>query len=215
VPTLSLDVRVLYNPAMESSLFMVPAVMGMILCLVTIVLTSMSLAKERELGTFESIVSAPLENWEILLGKTLPYFLLGLVDALLVIAAGAFLFDVPVRGPLWLLAVSCVVFVTTTVSVGILISTIAAGQQQAMMGSFLFLFTAMLLSGMMFPVENMPPALRWAAYLDPLKYFITLMRHLLLKGGDARVVLGNLSALILMAAAVAALSARRFHQTLN
>jgi len=214
-PGISLDVRILYNPAMESSLFMVPAVMGMIICLVTIILTSMSLAKERELGTFESIVSAPLENWEILLGKTLPYFLLGLVDAAIVVAAGAVLFHVPIRGPLWMLALSSMVFVVTTVCIGTLISTISANQQQAMMGSFLFLFTAMLLSGMMFPVENMPLAIKWAALLNPLKYFITLMRNILLKGGDPQVVYWNLAVLATMAAAVGALSVRRFRQTLN
>lgn len=211
----SLDVRVLYNPGMESSLFMVPGVMSMILCLVTIVLTSMSLAKEREMGTFETIISAPLDNWEILLGKTLPYILLGLVDAVLVVTAGVVLFDVPVQGPLWMLALSCVVFVVTTVSVGTLISTVALSQQQAMMGSFLFLFPATLMSGLMFPVENMPVAISWAAYLNPLMYFVVLMRNILLKGGDAWVFEKNITVLAFMAVVTAALSFKRFRQTLN
>ncbi|MFA5138452.1 MAG: ABC transporter permease [Elusimicrobiota bacterium] len=211
----SLDVRVLYNPAMESSAFMVPGVMGMILCLITIILTSMSLAKERESGTFESIVSAPLSDLEILLGKTLPYVLLGLVDGVLVVVAGVVLFDVPLRGPLWMLAASNFVFIITTVSVGTLISTIAYSQQQAMLGSFLFLFPAMLLSGMMFPVENMPWFLRWVAYADPLMYFIALMREVMLKGGDLGVVGRNLFVLALMACGAAWLSFNRFRQTLD
>ena len=214
-PGIELDVRILYNPAMESSIFMVPGVMGMILCLVTIILTSMSLAKEKELGTFETILAAPLRPWEILLGKTLPYFLLGLADAVLVLAAAVVIFSVPVRGPLWMLALASVVFVAATVGVGTLVSTISANQQQAMLGSFLFLFPAVLMSGLMFPIENMPPAILWVAQLNPLKYFVTLMRDIMLKGGDGRVFATNLSVLVLMAAAVGAASYRRFRQRLN
>jgi len=212
---LALDVRVLYNPSLESSVFLVPGVMGMILCLITIILTSMSLAKERESGTFETIISAPLENGEILLGKTLPYILLGMADALLVVTAGVVLFAVPLRGPLWMLAAASFAFVVTTVSVGTLISTIAETQQQAMMGSFLFLFPAVLMSGIMFPVENMPPAIAWVAYLDPLRYFVTLLRNIMLKGGDPWVVGSNLLVLVLMAAFTAGLGYKRFRQTLN
>lgn len=212
---LNLDVRVLYNPSMRSAVFLVPGVMGMILCLITIILTSMSLARERESGTLETIIAAPLDNAEILLGKTLPYILLGMIDAALVVLAGVVIFDVPLRGPLWMLAASSFVFVVTTVSVGTLISTISQNQQQAMMGSFLFLFPATLMSGIMFPVENMPPAIAWVAYLDPLKYFVTLMRNIMLKGGDPWVVGSNLAILALMASATAALSYKRFRQTLN
>lgn len=214
-PGLSLDVRILYNPAMESSLFMVPGVMGMILCLVTIILTSMSLAKEKELGTFETILAAPLRTWEILLGKTIPYFLLGLADAILVLAAAVIIFSVPIRGPLWMLALATVFFVATTVGVGTLVSTISANQQQAMLGSFLFLFPAVLMSGLMFPIENMPSAILWVAQLNPLKYFVTLMRDIMLKGGNGQVFAYNLSVLGIMAVVVAATSYRRFRQRLN
>jgi len=214
-PGIELDVRVLYNPAMESSLFMVPGVMGLILCLVTIILTSMSLAKEKELGTFETILAAPLRTWEILLGKTIPYFFLGLADAVLILAAAVVIFSVPIQGPLWMLALATVVFVITTVGVGTLVSTISANQQQAMLGSFLFLFPAVLMSGLMFPIENMPPAIMWVAQFNPLKYFVTLMRDIMLKGGNGRVFAYNLSVLVLMAVAVGATSYRRFHQRLN
>lgn len=210
-----LDVRVLYNPAMESSIFMVPGVMSMILCLVTIILTSMSLAKEKELGTFETIVAAPLETGEILLGKTVPYVLLGMADALLVLAAAAVVFKVPLRGPLPMLGLGAFAFVLTTVGIGTLISTVSRSQQQAMMGSFLFLFPATLMSGIMFPIENMPPAIIWAAYLNPLLYFVTLMRNVMLKGGDPQVFLLDVAVLAAMAAAAAAASYRRFRGTLN
>jgi ABC-2 type transport system permease protein len=214
-PPLAFDVRVLYNPAMESSMFLVPGVMGMLVCLITIILTAMSMTREREMGTFETIVSAPLSNTEILLGKTIPYILLGVVDAFLVVAAGYILFGVPVRGPLWQLGLASLAFVVTTVSVGTFISTISRNQQQAMLGGFMFLFPSILMSGVMYPVENMPKAVIAAAYLDPLMYFVRLLRNIILKGGDITVFWTNFGALCLMAAAAAGFAYKRFHQTLN
>lgn len=212
---LTFDVRVLYNPAMESSLFLVPGVMGMLICLVTIILTAMSLTREREMGTFETIVSAPLSDGEILLGKTLPFVLLGLAVFALVLGVGHFAFGVPVRGPLWQLFLAAFVFIITTVSVGTSISTLARTQQQAMLGGFLFLFPAILMSGIMYPVENMPPAIIAAAYLDPLMYFMRLLRSIMLKGGDPHVFWTNVGALALMAAFAAGLAYNRFRQTLD
>jgi len=214
-PALRFDVRVLYNPAMESSMFLVPGVMGMIVCLITIILTAMSLTREREIGTFETIVSAPLSDAEILLGKTIPYIILGLVDAALIVLAGYLIFGVPVRGPLWQLALAALALVVTTVSIGTFISTVAKSQQQAMLGGFMFLFPAILMSGIMYPVENMPKAVIVAAYLDPLMYFVRLIRNIMLKGGDTYVLLTNLGALTLMALFAAGLAYKRFRQTLN
>jgi len=214
-PPLKISVRVLYNPAMESAMFLVPGVMSMIVCLITIILTAMSLTREREMGTFETIVSAPLEDREILFGKTVPYIILGLIETLIVILAGFLLFGVPVRGPLWQLALSSIIFVITTVSVGTLISTISRNQQQAMLGGFLFLFPAVLMSGIMFPVENMPGFFIAAAYLDPLMYFVRLLRNIMLKGGDTAVFWRNTGVMALMAAAAAGLAFKRFRQTLD
>ena len=214
-PALKFDVRVLYNPAMESSMFLVPGVMGMLVCLITIILTAMSLTREREMGTFETIVSAPLSNTEVLLGKTVPYILLGLVDAALVVTAGYLIFGVPVRGPLWQLALASLVFVVNTVSIGTFISTVSKNQQQAMLGGFMFLFPAILMSGVMYPVENMPKAVIAVAYLDPLMYFVRLLRNIMLKGGDTQVFWTNLGALALMAVFAAGFAYKRFRQTLN
>ncbi|OGR81353.1 MAG: multidrug ABC transporter permease [Elusimicrobia bacterium GWC2_64_44] len=212
---LSFDVRVLYNPAMESALFLVPGVVGMLICLVTIILTAMSLTRERELGTFETIVSAPLSDGEILLGKTLPFVLLGLVVFSLVLTVAHLAFGVPVRGPLWQLFLAAFVFIITTVSVGTSISTLARNQQQAMLGGFMFLFPAILMSGIMYPVENMPPSIIAAAYLDPLMYFMRLLRSIMLKGGDPHVFWTNVGALALMAVVAAGVAYNRFRQTLN
>jgi len=209
------DVRMLYNPAMITSYFLVPGVMMMLLVLVTVLLTAMSLVREREAGTFETLISAPLKNWEILAGKTLPYMILGMIIVHLILLAAMLIFGVPFRGAYWKFLLAGFVFVCTTISIGTLISTIAKRQQQAMMATFLFLFPAILLSGMMFPVENMPKALIGVAYLNPLKYMLTLLRNILLKGGDNWVFWTNLGALVLIGVVAVGVSFNRFRQTLN
>ncbi len=212
---LAFDIRVLYNPSLETVIFMVPGVMVMILALVTIVLTSMSIAREREMGTLEMLISTPVGKWEILLGKTLPYLLLALADVPLILLAGRLLFGVPIRGPLWVLFVASLFFLITTVSVGTLISTFARDQQQAMMGGFMFMMPAILLSGIMYPIENMPPAIKWISELNPLRHFATLLRNIMLKGGDSTVVLTHVGVLAALALVTFSLAAHRFRNRLN
>lgn len=209
------DVRMLYNPAMVTAHFLVPGVMMMLLVLVTVLLTAMSLVREREAGTFENLISAPLRNWEILAGKTLPYMILGMIIVHLILVVAMLIFGVPFRGAYWKFLLAGFVFVCTTVSIGTLISTIAKRQQQAMMATFLFLFPAILLSGLMFPVENMPKTLIGVAYLNPLKYMLTLLRNIQLKGGDDWVFWTNLGALVLIGVVAVGVSFNRFRQTLN
>jgi ABC-2 type transport system permease protein len=214
-PGFSYDIRMLYNPAMETSYFLVPGVMMMLLCLVTILLTAMSLVRERETGTFETLISAPLKNWEILAGKTLPYMVLGMIIVHIILVAAILLFGLPFRGAYWKFLLAGFVFVCTTISIGTLISTVAKRQQQAMMATFLFLFPAIMLSGMMFPLENMPRVLSVVAYLNPLKYMLTLLRNILLKGGDEWVFWTNLGALLLIGVVAVGVSFNRFRQTMN
>jgi ABC-2 type transport system permease protein len=211
----SFSVRVLFNPSMQTAIFMVPGVMTLILCLMTVILTAMSLAREKEMGTFESIIAAPLRKRQIILGKTVPFVIIGIIDAIIVITAGVILFDVPIRGPIILLAAATAVFICTTITIGTLISTIAQTQQQAMMGAFLFVFPAVLMSGIMFPIENMPVLIRLLTYLNPLTYFTTILRNVMLKGANTGLVLQNLAVMIAMTAAIIALAIRRFRQTLN
>lgn len=211
----SYDIRMLYNPAMQTSYFLVPGVMMMLLCLVTILLTAMSLVREREAGTFETLISAPLQNWEILAGKTLPYMLLGVIEVHIILGAAMAIFGLPFRGGYWKFLLAGFMFVCTTISIGTLISTVAKRQQQAMMATFLFLFPAIMLSGMMFPLENMPQALSIVAYLNPLKYMLTLLRNILLKGGDDWVFWSNLAALFLIGVVAVGVSFNRFRQTMN
>ncbi len=213
--TVVFDVRVLYNPGMESAMFMVPGVMSLIVCVVTILLTSMSMAREREMGTFEMIISAPVTRTEVLLGKTIPFILLGVVNILLILGVAIFAFGVPMRGGIPEFGAAALVFVITTVSIGTLISTFSANQQQAMMGGFIFLFAATLLSGILFPLDNMPLPLLGLSYLNPLRYFVILLRNIMLKGGDPAVVWSNVAALASIGLASISLAFARFRATLQ
>jgi len=214
-PQVVFDMRVLYNPALETPIFMIPGIMTLIMCLATVMLTSMSIAREKELGTFESIIAAPLRNMEIILGKTIPFIIIGLADAVLIMTAGMLIFGVPMRGSFVLLFIATLVFVCTTVSIGTLISTFATNQQQAMMGTFLFVFPAMLMSGVFFPLENMPIILKAISYADPLRYFIIALRSVMLKGNIPEVYWPNILVLYLMMTAAVFTAAKRFRQTLN
>jgi drug efflux transport system permease protein len=214
-PSLQVDMRILYNPEMKTSYYLVPGVMVMLLCILTIIMTSMSIVKEREAGTFETLVTAPIHNWEILLGKTVPFVVLALIQVTLILVAAVLIFGLPMHGPLWKFYLAAFVFICATVSVGTMISTIARTQQQAMMGSFMFMFPGILLSGLMFPLENMPKIIMGIAYINPLKYFLALLRNVLLKGGDDWVFWTNLSAMVILAVIAMAFSFNRFKQTLN
>lgn len=212
---LNFSIRVLYNPSMISSIFMVPGVLCMIVCLLSIILTSMSLAKEKEQGTFEMLISTPIEPWEIILGKALPYFVMSISNIPLILLTAIFLFDLPVRGPIWILGLSSIIFVATTVCIGILISTFSKNQQQGMLGGFIFLFPAIMLSGVVFPVENMPIFIKIFALINPLYYFVSLLRNVLLKGGDLNLLIQNLSILLLMGIITMYISLKRFKNKIN
>lgn len=212
---IALDMRILYNPSMESAMFLVPGVMGMLVCVITVVLTGMSLTRERELGTFETLIAAPVRRWEIIAGKTLPYFVLGMIVAALALAVAHAVFGVPLRGPVWALALATLMFLAATVSGGMLISTFSRTQQQATLASLLVLFPAILLSGVMFPVDTMPLWLRAVAYVNPLTYYVGLMRNVLLKGGDTAYVLQQTGILAVLTVVLLALSYRRFKGTLE
>jgi ABC-2 type transport system permease protein len=215
MPHLDLKVRVLYNPSLETSFFMVPAILAMMLLLVTMTLTSSSITREKEMGTFETLISAPIEKWEIMLGKTVPYVLLGMADIPIILLFATQIFGVPIRGPLWEIALGGLVFICSMVAVGTLVSTIARNQQQAMMSSFLFTFPAQMLSGIMYPLDNMPAAIVWISYLNPLKYYVAIMRDVTLKGGNLQFFFMNLWPMALIGAFVTWIAFRRFHQTLN
>lgn len=209
------DIRILYNPSLRTAVFEVPAVMGMLMCLTTILFTAMSISKEKEQGTFEMLISSPASVYDIILGKTIPFVVLGLANLPLILAVAVFVFEVPMRGAVALLFFSALVFVCVTVSIGTLISTITSTQQQSMMGGFLFLFPAIQLSGLMFPLENMPSYMKFLAYINPLTYYLETLRCIMLKGNDFYLIGRNLGVLAAMAVVLVFISFKRFRTTLS
>jgi ABC-2 type transport system permease protein len=176
-------VRVWFNPRLESRDFMIPGVLAMLLLMVTTNLSAMGIVREKELGTLEQLNVTPLRRWELILGKLLPYGLVGMVDVVLVLGVALLWFQIPLRGSVWLLFALTLVFLLSTLGLGLFVSTISSTQQQAMMTTiFFFLMPMIYLSGFVFPIENMPPVIRAVTYLIPLRYFLVILRSIFLKG---------------------------------
>jgi ABC-2 type transport system permease protein len=176
-------VRVWFNPRLESRDFMIPGIVALLLLVVTTNLSSMAIVREKELGTLEQLNVTPLTRAELVIGKLLPYGLVGLLDVFLVLAVAILWFQVPMRGSYVLLFGTTLVYLVSTLALGLFVSTISATQQQAMMTTtFFFLMPMVLLSGFVFPIENMPPAIQPVTYLIPLRYFLVILRSIFLKG---------------------------------
>ncbi len=182
-PLVGSDIRVWFNPRLESRDFMIPGILALLLLVVTTNLSSMAIVREKELGTLEQLNVTPIARWELIVGKLLPYAVLGMVDVLLVIAVALGWFQVPLRGSILLLLAMCGVYLMTTLGLGLFVSSISKTQQQAMITtSFFFLLPMVFLSGFIFPIENMPDAIQPFTYLIPLRYFLVILRGIFLKG---------------------------------
>ncbi|OGF48034.1 MAG: ABC transporter permease [Candidatus Firestonebacteria bacterium RIFOXYC2_FULL_39_67] len=214
-PRVSPEVKIMYNPELKSANYMVPGVMALILTLMTMLLTSMSITKEKENGTLEQLVVSPLKPYEIILGKTLPFVIIGMVDVVLVITGGIVVFNIPILGSVWLLAVCSLIFIMSTLGIGLFISTISRTQQQAMLTTFMFIFPAMILSGFVFPVTNMPEPAQYLTYLIPLRYFLTIIRGIILKGNGIEILWPEIAALIIFGVVIFTLSSMRFRKKLG
>ena len=176
-------VRIWFNPTVESRYFMLPGIFALLLLVVTSNLSSMAIVREREIGTLEQLNVTPLGRAELIFGKLLPYGVIGLIDATIVLLVIVFWFHVPLRGSFWLLIGMSLIYLMTTLGLGLFVSTISNTQQQAMMTStFFFLTPMMYLSGFVFPIENMPAAIQPLTYLIPLRYFVIILRGIFLKG---------------------------------
>jgi len=182
-PLVSADIRVWFNPDLESRHFMIPGIVALLLLVITTNLSAMAIVREKELGTLEQLNVTPLARWELIAGKLLPYALIGMIDVVLVLVVAIYWFEVPMRGSLGLLFVMSLVYLLTTLGLGLFVSTISATQQQAMMTTTFFFLTPMIyLSGFIFPIENMPGWIQPATYLIPLRYFLVILRGIFLKG---------------------------------
>jgi ABC-2 type transport system permease protein len=193
----------------------VPGVIASLLLLATLMLTSMAIVREKEVGTIEQILVTPITPTEFILGKTIPFALIGFVDMILITVVGVLWFEVPIRGNLLLLFLGSALYIMTTLGIGLLISTVSQTQQQALMTIFFFVFPAILLSGFVFPIANMPPAVQWLTYLNPLRYFLVIVRAIFLKGVGLDILWREMAALGLMGLLTLALASKRFRKTLS
>lgn len=209
------EARAWYNPNLESRNYYVPGLIAMIVMLVTLLLTSMSVVREKEIGTMEQLMVTPLRPVELILGKTLPFALVGFADVVLITAVGVLWFEVPIRGSLLLLFLSTCLYLLSSLGIGLLISTVSGTQQQAMMATFFFFSPAVLLSGFVFPIESMPPWIQGVTYANPLRYFLVVIRGIFLKGNGIQILWPQLAALGLLGSAVMGLSVLRFRKRLG
>ncbi|NLY02234.1 MAG: ABC transporter permease [Rhodopirellula sp.] len=209
-----LTTRAWFNENLESRNYFVPGVIVIVVSLITLLLTSMAVVREKEIGTMEQVMVSPIKPIEFILGKTVPFAIIGFADVILVTIVGTVGFQVPLRGSLPLLLLGTGLYLLTMLGIGLLISTISQTQQQAMMATFFFFFPAMLLSGFVFPIANMPAAVQWCTYLNPLRYFLVIVRSIFLKGVGLEVLWPPMVALAVMGIAVLWLVSQRFKKTL-
>ncbi len=212
-----LDVRprAWYNADLKSKNYNVPGVIAIMVLLVCLLLTAMAIVREREIGTMEQLMVTPIRPAELMLGKTIPFAVIGFFDMFLVTLVGVIWFEVPIRGSIPLMSLATAVYLLSVLGFGLFISTISRTQQQAMMASFLFFAPAVLLSGLMFPIENMPYAIQLVTYLNPLRYFLIIIRGVFLKGSGMGILWPQFLALFVLGIAVVATSSLRFKKRLN
>jgi len=209
-------VRMMYNADLKSAFMFVPGTMAMILMLVSAMMTSISIAREKETGTMEAILVSPLKPLQIIAGKVSPYILLSCIIAVIILVLGYFVFKLPIRGNIILLFGETILFISLALSLGIMISTVSSSQQQAMfISAFGLMLPTMLLSGFIFPIENMPRVLQWLCALMPPKYFITVIRSVMLKGTSLLEVWKETLVMFSMLVFFIGISAARFKERLQ
>jgi len=214
-PPVQVRTTVWYNPDLISAYFMIPGVIGMILYAITAILTASSIVRERERGTIEQLIVTPIRSWELVLGKVLPYTILALFDTLEVLFVGHWWFGVPIRGSLLLVMGVSAIFLLSGLGIGLFASTIANTQQEAMLTVWMTLLPSIFLSGFFFPLDAMPKALQWFSYAMPLRYYLSIIRVLLLKGVGLESVLPDFLALTFFGLFIMTAAALRFRKRLD
>ncbi len=214
-PQVTARTRVWFNPDLRSRNYFVPGVLANIIFLVTIMLTALAIVREKEIGTMEQLMVTPLRPLELMLGKTLPFALVGLLDVVLITSVALLVFHIPFRGNPALLMLCSALFLMTSLGAGLFLSTISHTQQQAMMANFFFTTPAFMLSGFAFPIRNMPLAVQYLTYLNPMRYFIDIVRGIFLKGVGVEILWPQMVALGVYGVVALGLSVVRFHKTLD
>ena len=206
--------RAWFNPNLDSRNFFVPGVLAMLVAVISIILSSMAIVREREIGTMEQIMVTPIGRLEFILGKTIPFALIGFLDVALITVIAVFWFQVPLLGNPLFLFLGTGLYLLSTLGVGLYISTVSATQQQAMMTAFFFMLPAFMLSGFVYPIANMPKVVQWFTYLNPLRYYLVIIRGVFLKGLGMEVLWPQLLALALLGTTMLLLAAGRFRKTM-
>lgn len=214
-PAAAVAVRNYYNPERRSAVNIVPGLVGVILTMTMVLFTAVAIVREKERGNLELLINTPVRSTELMFGKIFPYILIGLVQLLLILSLGCYFFDVPLRGSYLHVLVAALVFIATNLSLGLLISTLAGTQFQAMQMTFFFFLPSILLSGFMFPFEGMPAAARYVAEVLPLTHFNRLMRGIVLRGADITDLWQELAALTVFLAVAMTLAIMRFNKRLD
>ena len=215
VPLVDLRPTVLYNPDLVSKNFMIPGILGLIIMIMTTMLTAMAVVRESELGTMEQLLVTPLTPSQLIVGKLIPYALVGFVEVFTVLPVVLFWFEVPLRGSVATLLLLTLPYMLCTLGLGLFISTLARTQQQAMMlSAFVFIMPQMLLSGFAFPIQNMPAAFRALTYLVPLRYYLVILRGVFLKGVGLAVLWPEVLSLLALGLAILLLARIRFRRRL-
>jgi ABC-2 type transport system permease protein len=207
--------RAWFNDELKSRNYFVPGVVMNIITIITLMLTAMAIVREKEIGTMEQLMVTPIRPIELMLGKTIPFALIGLFDMALATCTALLVFHVPFRGSVWMLLGSSGLFLLSTLGTGLFLSTISRTQQQAMMSAFFFFTPAFMLSGFTFPIRNMPEGIQWVTYLNPLRYFIEVLRGVFLKGTGVEILWPQLLAMGSIGVVILLVSAARFRKRLD
>ncbi len=216
LPQMESEVRVWYNPELKTRNFMVPGIVGLLLMIVTLLLTSLAIVKEKEIGTLEQLIVSPIKPYQMIIGKLVPFALLGFVSIIIVLTAMRVVFDIPVRGSIVFLFICSSIFMLNLLGLGLFISIFSKTQQQAMMLSIFGLMMPMVfLSGFSFPIENMPVVIRTVTYIIPLRYFMTIIRGIVLKGIGFAELWKELLILTIMGIGILTLSIKGFRKKLE
>jgi len=214
-PAPTLEVRTEYNPERRTAVQIVPALIGLILNMTMVIFTAAAIVRERERGNLELLIATPIRSWELMTGKLLPYVAIGLVQTTLILTVGSLLFDVPVNGSLLDLYLAALLFIAATLTLGLVISTLARTQFQAFQLAFFTMLPSILLSGFMFPFDGMPKAAQWLAQLLPLTHFTDMVRGIVLRGAPITDLVRPAAKLLVFLAVMLVIATRRFHKSLD
>ena len=215
MPQVQLETRPWFNEGLDSQWYFVPGVIGNLMLIMVMMLTAFAVVREREIGTLEQVMVTPIRRWEFILGKTLPFFLIGAFDSTMIAILGTMWFGVPFRGNVAVLALGLTAFILSALGLGLFLSTISATQQQAMIASFFFNMPMITLSGFGTPISSMPPFFQKLSYINPMTHVMVVLRSVYLKGVGLEVLWPNIAAMAGLAALLLGVSVLRFHKSLE